>query len=144
MVDGKVMGILEGGSEAGRQVVERERAAGSGVFLTKINAVNAETGKEDVHLLVGAVDAQELSAAIQSAFVETVNTQLKRSEFSGHVRVVILSDLVSEEVRQHLPSIVANLRAFAEEMKLTTASGEPVRISFQEHSSGQGFPSRKR
>lgn len=137
MVDGKVVGILEGGSEAGRQAVERERAAGGSVFLTKLNVANPETGREDVHFLVGGVNVQELTTAIQSAFTETVNTELKRKEFGGHIRVVILSDLISEEVRTHLPKIVARLLALAEETKLTTASGEPVRISVQEHSSGQ-------
>jgi len=55
MVNGKVVGILEGGSEAGRDLVEREReAGGASVFLTKLNVATAESGREEVHLLVGA------------------------------------------------------------------------------------------
>jgi hypothetical protein len=143
MVDGKVVGILEGGSEAGRELVEREReGGGAGVFLTKLTVANAESGREEVHLLVGAMSADELSTALQSAFTETVQTQLSRKEFGGHIRVVVLADLVSQSVRTQLPSIVAHLLAFAEETKLTTASGEPVRITIQEHFSGQGFPAR--
>lgn len=142
MVDGKLVGILEGGSEAGREVVERERASGGGVFLTKLNVANSETGREDVHFLVGAVNAEELSVALQSAFLETVNTELKTSEFGGHIKVVLLADLISDDVRQRIPTIVAHLLAFAEETKLETTSGEPVRISFQEHSSGVSFAPR--
>jgi hypothetical protein len=142
MIDGKVVGILEGGSEAGRQLVERERAAGEGVLLTKLNVANPETGREDVHLLVGGLNSQELATAVQAAFTETAKAELHRKEFSGQVRVVILSDLVSEEVRTHLPKIVAHLLAFAEETKLRTVSGEPVRISVEEHSSGQKLGAR--
>lgn len=138
VVEGKIVGMLQGGEDVGKEIVERE-SDNQSVFLQRL-VVTDTAGLEAVHLLVGAEGRKELAEAIQSAFADTLKQNLNRKEFGGEITLVVIADMTPQAVRNALPSLVAHLQGVIEEMKLQTTGGRPVRVSLEVKESGLAGP----
>ena len=93
-------------------------------FISTMTAVN-EGGKEDVHLLAGGADGQQLASAIESAFADVLKAQMQRAEFSGHFHLVIQPTLPPPE-RKHLLETIRQLKEICAELSTGAA---PYRLT---------------
>jgi hypothetical protein len=134
VIDGRIVGMLEGAEEAGRGVAEREtESSGDDAYVQTLVVGNEETALEEVHICAGGPDAAKLGQAIEVAFREALVKQLPRKEFGGAIRVVILADMTPQGVRRQLSSLEDHLRGTIAETRMKTAAGRPVTVTFQEH-----------
>jgi uncharacterized protein YtpQ (UPF0354 family) len=134
VMDGKIVGMLQGAEEVGKGVVEREAESPGedGAFLQSLVVANEETGLEEVHICAGGADLGKLGQAIEDAFRQTLVQHLPRKEFGGGIRVVILVDMTPEVIRRQLSSLEEHLRGTVAETRVKTVSGRPVAVTFQE------------
>jgi hypothetical protein len=131
--DGKIVGILDAGVEAGRaraKVEDEAAGAGEGDGEPYVSgmAVKGEHGLDLVIVAVGD-DFSPVAAAIQSFFLQMLNKYLPEPEFSGRFEVV-LPETTPEGVWRQMPALEQHLQAAVKRPGVTTRSGRPVTISF--------------
>jgi len=136
VVDGQIVGMLQGGEDLGTSGVEEEqRAKDAKVYLERLVVREPGNGLSEVHICAGGSDPEALAEAIESAFLETLRHQLPSSEFGGEIRLVLETTLTPENLRRQMPSLVAHLQGVVDEAKARTQQGRAVRVSLEERSS---------
>jgi hypothetical protein len=140
LVDGRIVGMLQGGEDIGKEMVERA-GGGERPFLQRLVVADSASGLEAVHLVVGGQELNGLASAIQSAFADTLQHDLSRPEFGGEIALVVIAEDTPETVRNALPSLVAHLQSVIDEANLKTIAGRPLRVSLRVKEAGFGPPS---
>ncbi len=82
---------------------------------------------------MGGPDIGRLKEAIHAVFQATLDQHLSRPEFGGEICVVILSEVTPQApgLWRAMAEVEEHLQAVVKAAKLKTASGQPVRVSFE-------------
>jgi hypothetical protein len=137
VVDGKVVGLLQGGEDLGREAAPSEDEEEQDFYIQGLVLTDKATGLESVHICAGGANVETLGQAIEQAFRQVIATHLARAEFGGEIRVVILTEMTPPEVRMEMPSLEAHLQGVAREAGFRTAAGRPVNVRFEEHTGSE-------
>ena len=98
--------------------------------------VRNDRGLEDVHLLAGGPNGARLAKAIETAFRDVIVEHLARSEFSGHVQIVVLA-MTPRSERKYIPPLLEMLR---ETCSTLSAHGARCRVSLTYQTSSLPAP----
>lgn len=134
VADGQVVGMLQGGEDAGDEVEEEEADS----YVQGLVTQDQTTGLESVVICAGGESAAPLAKAIEDAFRETLRKHLARPEFGGEIRVVILTEMTPPEAREQLAPLEEHLQDTVRELGARTRSGRPVTVRFEQSEDGTG------
>jgi hypothetical protein len=136
--DGAIVGILEAIANA---VVPEEAPKGTteeseeetndpnAPFVSAIVTRN-DRGTEDVHLLAGGEDGERLAKAIETGFKSLLTEHMARTEFSGHVQIVVLG-MTPPAARKRIPQVLEHLRGICNEISRGGERRYRVTLTFQ-------------
>jgi len=110
---------------------------GEGVYAQGLVFVG-DDGLNELHLCVGAQRAERLDVTLRTGFEELLERHLRREDFSGRVRLVILGEITPQtsEIWTTVERVQRELRSSLEAAKTTTVTGNPVVLSV-EYTSGE-------
>lgn len=102
------------------------------VYVQTIVMEDEATKLQEVHICVGGPDIGRLKEAIRAAFEATIERHLSRPEFGGEIYVVVLAEVTPQTpgLWRAMAEMDERLQAVVKLGKLKTASGHPVRVSF--------------
>lgn len=134
--DGKIVGMLLGGEELGREGAERAVRESSespdAPYVSTMVVADEASGLEQVHVCVGGSSLERVAGALQETFQGALQQHLGRAEFGGEIRVVVLAGMTPEAVRGKLKDLEAHLRGFLDQTQLRTTTGRSVSVVFEE------------
>ena len=143
MKDGEIVGILETIAEAvvpdgepqGAPEEENEEEnedEPNSPFVSAL-VVRNDRGTEDVHLMAGGEDGGRLAKAIESGFMSLLTQHMARTEFSGHIQIVVLA-MTPPAARKQIPDVVEHLRGVCNEVSREGGRRYRVTLVFQRDS----------
>lgn len=124
--DGKIVGVLQGAEDAGREMVEQEGDdAESDVFVRALGAKDKSTGEDVVYIFFGGSDFARLKRDLSAAFMQLHSELASNDSFSGVFRLVALAHMTPQEpdFREDVESIAQHLQTLADE--LSTQYNQP-------------------
>jgi hypothetical protein len=102
------------------------------VYLQSLVIEDEATKLQEVHICVGGPDIGRIKDAVRAAFEATIDQHLSRPEFGGEIHVVVLAEVTPQTpgLWRAMAEMEERLEAVVRVGKLRTASGHPVRVSF--------------
>lgn len=133
VIDGQTVGMIKGQEETGRAFAEAEAQEEAELFLRTMLARHNETGKESLHILAGGPDMDRLGQAVLHIIVTNLGELLKREEFGGMIRVIIIPELTpaTPNLPAALQSLEAHLQGVLAELTSQTSSNLPLQVTLQ-------------
>lgn len=110
-----------------------KESPGDDVYVQSLVMEDEATKLQSVHICVGGPDIGRLKDAIHALFQATLDQHLSRPEFGGEICVVILSEVTPQApgLWRAMAEVEEHLQAVVKAAKLKTASGHPLRVTFE-------------
>jgi hypothetical protein len=134
VVDGRIVGMVKGGEEAGKQIAAEVQAErDKEIFASATMITDPETGLESAEIVLGSRDIVSLMHIIRSVFLQVSQEHITRETFSGEIRFVILGVMTPNtlELQQAIIAMQQMISGVIEESGLVTVTGNPVQVSIQ-------------
>lgn len=128
--NGSFIGMLSGGEESGRKMVEeQEYQTRDNLYLSGMEVPDSE-GKVQVEILVGSPDLHKMAGAILGAFNQTLNDFISREDFGGKIHIRIIPSIVPDSpvLRQMMATMTAHLQGIALDIARTMGAEQPVTV----------------
>jgi HEAT repeat protein/uncharacterized protein YtpQ (UPF0354 family) len=134
IADGKIIGMLKGGEEVGKAIVQAERKnAGDEPYVSSLVATQGATGQEAAYIMAGGPNIEKLSRGIEQAFHQVLQGAATRDRFNGQVHIVIMPDITphTPEVRSTLAALREHLEHVACDLASLSMSPHAIQVALE-------------
>jgi hypothetical protein len=110
------------------------------VYLQSLVVRDEASGLSEVHVCVGGPNVGRLKEAIWAGFQGVLDGHLGERDFSGEIRIVILSEVTPQSpgVWRALAEVEERMRTALRVSKATTKVGRPVSLTVEYTASDEG------
>jgi hypothetical protein len=134
--DGEIVGIVEAVADAILPELQKEQCEAeqdeNAPYITSV-IVRNDRGTEDVHLMVGGMDASQLANGVQRAVFQVLHGREAHKEFSGTIKVIVLGH-TPDEAKVHIPDVIAHLQGYCGELSGRAGKTFSVSVEYQKNS----------